>query len=132
MSRTIKAISEWRYVILTLLVILITDLVITFQFGHYIRSRVQFVFGSDNKDTFSALLFFEGAAFLGVGAWIMSGFSEMRVIMKANPAASAYVAEKLAPEREEYRKSQVSEGMILMLIGVALLALAYVIYLTLR
>ena len=101
MSRILKAISEWKNLILTVLVILIIDLIVTFAFGSYIPSNIQFIFGSSNKDTFAALLFFEGAVFLGVGAWIASGYSEMKIIQKSNPAATGYLAEKLFPQREE-------------------------------
>jgi len=131
MSRIFKTISEWKNLLLSILIIIILNLILTFVFGSYIRSHVQFVFGNNNKETFAALLFLEGAGIIGVGAWIASGYSEMVVIQKANPAATGYMAEKLSSQREEYRKRQISDGVILMLVGGALLATAYLIHLTL-
>ncbi len=122
------SISQRKNVILYfsvfLTVTIIVDLVLVYFFGTLLSSWA-YIFGSTFKENFLALLFLEGAVFLGVGALFVGGVLENRMPSTTGPK-SAYDAEMLSKDRADRRQQQISVGIMLMVLG-GLLILSVII-----
>jgi hypothetical protein len=130
MARIFKAVSEWKKVLVVILasvlVLILADFILAFIFGSQTRSSAAFIFGSNDKATFTSLLFIEGGFIFGAGAFFASGISETKIAAQSNPA-SPYLMEKLSSQRPEHRKKQISTGVLLMLIGGSVLVISFIL-----
>jgi hypothetical protein len=123
----LRYISGWKKFLILLAIldtaIILADFVAAFFYGARLRAYANWLFGSNDTETFGSLLFIEAALIIGVGALIAAGYSEN---MEASPRGSPrtpYVAEKLSEQRAEFREKQISTGFLLMLVGAPLLTI---------
>jgi hypothetical protein len=123
----LKNISGWKKVITIMaffnVLIFAIDLIAVFFYGTQIRLTAPWVFGSDDKTTLGSLLFIEGALIVGTGALLSGGSAEGRIQASKAPS-TAYVAEKLSKQRAEFRETQISTGLLLMLTGLPLIIMS--------
>jgi hypothetical protein len=116
----LKNISGWKKAITIIaffnVLIFVVNLIVVFLYGTQIRLTAAWIFGNDDKTTLSNLLFIEGALIIGTGALLAGGYAEGRIQASKSPS-TPYVAEKLAKQRAEFRKDQISTGLLLMLTG---------------
>jgi hypothetical protein len=103
------------YFVVFLTVVVIADFAVVHFFGALLRSSA-YIFGSTFKENFLALMFIEGAGFLGVGALFVGGYLENRMTGITGPK-SAFDVEMLSKDRAEHRRQQISVGVMLMLLG---------------
>ena len=118
-----KRTAAYFAVILAATVVLNTAIVTLFSPS--LSSSAAFIFGKTSKENFLALLFLEGAFLLGIGASLVGGFSENRMMSTSGPKA-AYDIEKLSAGRPERRRKQSSDGIALMLAGGVLLLMTII------
>jgi len=129
MQRVSKAVSEWKGILVTVLVsifaIMLADFVLVLLFGSQIRSFAVAVFGSNDVETLVSLLFLEGGFCSLLGALLAIGFAELKIVSPFNPAAPCILT-KISSQREEHRRKQISAGTFLILVGGPLLAIALI------
>jgi hypothetical protein len=99
---------------------MLVDLIVVYLFGGQFRSYAGWLFGINDKETLGSLLFIEGALIVGIGASLAAGYAETRMQPARSPA-TPYVAEKISPQRGEFREKQISVGLTLMLVGAPLI-----------
>jgi hypothetical protein len=123
----LRNISGWKKVIIIMaffnVLIFVIDLIAVFLYGTQIRLTAPWIFGSDDKTTLGSLLFIEGAFIIGTGALLAGGSAEGRIQASKAPS-TAYVAEKLSKQRAEFRETQISTGLLLMLTGLPLIIMS--------
>jgi len=116
----LKNVSVWKKAIIVVafvsVLIFVFDIIVVFLFGTQIRLTAAWIFGNEDKTTLTNLLFIEGALIIGTGALLAGGYSESRIQGTKAPS-TAYVSEKLAKQRAEFRENQISTGLLLMLTG---------------
>lgn len=101
--------------------IILADFVAAFFYGAHLRTYAEWLFGSNDTETFGSLLFIEGALIVGLGALIAAGYSENMEASARGSPRTPYVVEKLSEQRADLRQKQISTGFLLMLVGAPLL-----------
>jgi len=124
---TLTNLSEWKkaatIVIFFNAIVFAVDLIVVHFYGNPIRLTASWLFGSDDKTTLSSFLFIEAALVIGTGALLAGGFIENGMHSARSPS-TPYVTEKLSKQRAEFRETQLSTGLLMMLTGSPLLVLS--------
>jgi hypothetical protein len=133
MSRSSKAVVEHKNILVkvlaSVLVLMLADVALTALFGSQIRSSSPFAFGSNDFATFISIAFLEGGVIFTLGAFFASGIAESRTTVRSNPADIDRIEKSTSPPPQR-KKTQISIGIFLMLIGGLLLAISFIIVMT--
>lgn len=123
--------TVWKKVLVAVVVsevaVIVADLVLVTLFGPQLRSFATYIFGGNDKETLSNILFIEGALVFGVGALYSSGVLENATAARAR--THPVVLDKYVEQSQEMRKQQNVLGKILMLVGGPLIILSVAAYL---
>lgn len=112
---------EVKIGIILLFLLLFNIFIIKFGF---IRERLPLLAYKSEKNILSDLLFLEGAFTLGLGAYVASGISILRMETPSSLYASPNGHSRYV---REVRKKQIAFGTILIIIGASLIGLSIII-----
>jgi hypothetical protein len=122
-----KNLSKWKKAFIVLVIfnvlVVIIDLIVIFLYGSQIIDSMGWLFGNENKTILTNLLFIEGALTIGIGALLAGGYSENKLTPTKSPSTS-YSVEKLSKQRMEFRKEQISTGLLIILAGLPLIIMS--------